>query len=189
MYGEPRCLIGAKESLQVYDAGETVPSTPMPTLSNTGAPTNKIQLVDLLPHKVEMHIPACTIDDSTPAGGMYADVDGSSSGDDSLTSSPTLVPPGALHPVNPLLPPLTLIILPLKHLVVQYLKGCNSELVNPVVLNAGDGGQRLENLLADDNHDKSLADNRDQVVDSNLKNLNSQNVLDYNEYLLSTMMQ
>ena len=194
VYGELRCLVGAKESLQVYDAGVTViemlpDQTPAPAPGNTGAKTNKVLLVNLPPRKVETYVPAITTDDLTPASSKNAAIDGSSSDNDLLEHSPTPVSPCVSQSVNPLLPPLTPIILPLKHLVVEYLKGCDSKLVNPAVLNIEEGGNRPENPVSADSPVEPTVEDRNIYDDNDVKSLNSENALDYNDYLLNTMTQ
>ena len=192
VYGELRCLVGAKESLQVYDAGETVIKMlpkPIPAPGNTSANNDKALLVNSPSRKVETHIPVITTDDPTLASNMNADTDGSLSEHDSLKSSSTPVSPHSSHPVNPLLPPLTPIILPLKHLEVEFLKGCDSELVNPVVFNTEDGVNRPENPVSADSDVEPTEEDRRVDDNSDPKSLNSENVLDYNKYFLNTMTQ
>ena len=116
VYGELMCLVGAKESLQVYDACVTVIEMlpkPTPAPGNTSANTNKVLLVNSLPQKVETHVPAITTDDPTLASNMKVDTDRSSPDNDSLEYSSTPVSPHASQVVNPLLPLWTSITLPL----------------------------------------------------------------------------
>ena len=155
-----QCVIDSSSACKTASGSESMKACPLST---------ETEMLDHLP----LMAPVDTKQTVTPMKGLInvreVETEGSASSE-----------PEVQQVQNQLIPPLLPIILPLKFLVVEYLKGCSSDLVNPVVFSECDDVNDQTKL--DATH--SSAEIPKAVTD--MKSQNIANTLDYNQYLLKT---
>ena len=157
VYGEILPLIEIPKSLQSFEAGfhEKVPS---PELRSDDHQRNEMDAIRNLDIE-ETHVVGCKMDTpaDTPALPISSDTN---------------------------LPPLPVIILPLKLLIVEYVHNCDSVLVNPIVFTIAGTSKNM------DNQSIKKGINTKPVLHDDMKSPNKgEHILDYEKYILDTVKQ